>query len=286
MPDLALSQISPHVFWMSPGAPDRPSLCAVFGASHTLLLDAGASGAHISLFRDALRTAGVPAPRYAALTHWHWDHVFGASELSIPLIAHSATAEKLTVMAGWDWSDEALERRVAAGEETRFSADNIKLELPAPRAVRVTVPDLVFQQELTIRLGGVTCHIQHVGGDHAGDSCVMFIEPDRVLFLGDCLGENLHAPVPYFTRKRLFPLLETVLGFGADLIVEGHNRTVMTRPELRALADQMRFAGKLAAQFGADEAAALAAAQLHTDQSPDDDLRAFVRAFIAGREYE
>jgi glyoxylase-like metal-dependent hydrolase (beta-lactamase superfamily II) len=69
VPETTLSKISDHVYWMSPGAPDRPSLGAVVGTRHTLLLDGGASAAHARLFLDALRAEGVPPPRYLALTH-------------------------------------------------------------------------------------------------------------------------------------------------------------------------------------------------------------------------
>ena len=79
MPEL--TKISPHVYWLPPGPPDRPALCAVVGSDHTLLLDSGSSPSHVRLLLDGLAAAGAPPPRYVALTHWHWDHVFGAAEL-------------------------------------------------------------------------------------------------------------------------------------------------------------------------------------------------------------
>lgn len=286
MPDTTLSQVSDHVYWFSPGKPDRPSLGAVVGTEHTLLLDVGASAAHTRLFLAALKAEGIPAPRYAALTHWHWDHIFGAAELNLPLIAHSRTAEEIDTLADYDWDDEALEARVASGEETRFSADNIKIELPAPRDVRIVRPDIVFQHTLEIHLGGVTCRIQHVGGDHSDDSCVMFIEPDRVLFAGDCLCENLHAPVPYFTRKRVFPLTDSILRFGAEHIIEGHNPAVLTRKELEEMADRLFLAGKAVEQFGTDEKYIQSEIEEQTGIALDTDTMDFVRAFIAGFDYE
>lgn len=286
MPETTLAQITDHVYWLSPGKPDRPSLGAVVGTEHTLLLDVGASAAHTRLFLDALRAEGLPAPRYAALTHWHWDHIFGAAELNLPLIAHTRTAEEIDLLADYDWDDEALEARVANGVETRFSADNIKIELPAPRHVRIVRPDIVFEKMLEIHLGGVTCHIQHVGGDHADDSCVMFIEPDRLLFIGDCLCENLHAPTPYFTRMQLFPLMDSLARFRANYIIEGHNPAVMTRDELATMTDQMYLAGRLVEQYGTDEAFIQSENLALTGIPLDADTLDFVRAFIAGRGYE
>lgn len=278
-----LTRISPHVYWMNPGPPDRPSLCAVVGARTTLMLDAAASAEHMRLFLAALRAQAVPAPRLCALTHWHWDHVFGGVELGVPVIAHRLTAEQLALQAGYAWDDTALDARVASGEEIAFCADNIRLELPAPRKVEIALPDIVFEGALTLDLGGVTCQIQHVGGDHAQDSCVMFIPEDRLLFLGDCLYDAIYAPTRHYTTARLFPLLTTILRYDAELFVEGHTPTVRTRAQIETMAARMRLTGMLFEQIGADEAAILAAVQAHTGALPDEDEMEFVRALIAGR---
>ena len=282
MPETTLTKLSPHVYWMSRGAPDRPSLCAVVGTQYTLMLDAGASASHARLFLDALRAENVPAPRYLALTHWHWDHVFGAAEVGTSLIAHTETAERLAVLRGYDWSNAALDSRVATGEELASCAADIKLELPEPRKVRIATPEIVFQDGLELHLGEVTCRIQHVGGDHTADSCVMYIAPDRVLFLGDCLYAAAYAPARHYS-KRLFSLLNTILAFDASTYIEGHNPTVMTRLEFEEMADKMRLADKLIEQLGTDAAAVLKAAQTQIGQPLDADTEYFIHAFIAGR---
>ena len=81
MPEAVLHRISDHVYWMPPAKPDRPSLGAVVGTDGVLMLDAGASDAHARQFLNLLTAQGIPSPDYVALTHWHWDHVFGAAEI-------------------------------------------------------------------------------------------------------------------------------------------------------------------------------------------------------------
>ena len=279
MTETTLHRITKHVYWMSPGQPDRPSLAAVVGTKHTLMLDAGASEAHVRLFLSALRAANVPTPHFVALTHWHWDHVFGAAALNLPVIAGAATAGRLHVLATYDWSDAALDERVATGEEILMCAEDIKVELPEPREVHIALPDIVFEAALELNLGGVTCRIQHVGGDHAADSCVMFIPEDGVLFLGDCLYEAIYTPQRHYTPENLLPLLDTVLAYDAGHFVEGHDDRVMSRPELDDIAAKMRLAARLVDQFNADEQAALA----HLPQPPDEDTADFIQAFAAGR---
>lgn len=280
MPIDNLIRVSDHVYWMKPGSPDRPSLCAIVGKNHTLMLDAGASAAHTRLFLECVIAEKIPMPRYVALTHWHWDHVFGLSELDMPIIAHQDTAVELAKLAAYQWDDAALDQRVASGEEIPMCADNIKLELPAPRTIQIVLPDLIVQDRMDIQLGEVSCHIQHVGGDHAADSCVMYVQPDGVMFLGDCLYDAIYAPVRHYTTQNLFPLLDVLLSFDAQHFIEGHNDTVMTRSEIESMAQKMRLAGTLVDQIGADESAVMSAAQ--AKQPLDEDMEYFLRAFIAG----
>ncbi|MBE0689630.1 MAG: MBL fold metallo-hydrolase [Anaerolineae bacterium] len=283
MPETILTRISDHVHWMTPGAPDRPSLCAVAGSQTTLMLDAAASVAHMRLFLDAIAAAGVKSPRYIALTHWHWDHVFGAEVLPVPLIAHADTAEALERMAGYDWGDVALDQRVATGEEIAFCADNIKIELPEPRRVSIVLPDVVFRERLEMRMGGdVTCQIQHVGGDHAADSCIVYVQPDRVLFLGDCLYPAIYAPAHYYTTRRLFPILDAISTFDADIYIEGHGGEAMSKAGFQALADKLRLTGTLVDAIGADVPTVLAAYQAQTGQTPDEETQEIVTDFVTG----
>lgn len=282
MPETTLTRLTEHVYWMSPGAPDRPSLCAVAGTNFTLMLDAAASTAHGELFLDALKAEHVAAPQLVALTHWHWDHIFGAHRLNVPIIAHALTAEQIAIQATYKWTDAALDERVANGTEIAFCADNIKLELPEPRYLKIVKPHIIFRDPLDIHLGEVSVHIQHVGGDHAHDACVMHITPDRVLFLGDCLYDAIYTPVRHYTTRRLFPLLDSILSFDAEYYIEGHTPTVMTRAELVAMTDKMRLVGNLVDELGADTSAITQAVQARTGLPPDEDTRSFIEGFVAG----
>jgi len=280
-----LQRISDHVYWLPPAKPDRPSLCAVAGEHATLMLDAGASDAHARRFLDSLAAEGVAPPMGVVLTHSDWDHVFGAAEVGAPVIAHRLTDARLAELAATDWSDEALDARVAAGIRSPEHAANVKAELPAPRTVRVERADTVFDEGLDLELGGVTVRVRHVGGDHAADSSVMHVEPDRVLFLGDALyestGGEAGGAARTLTVERAFPLLDAILAFDAALFVEGHTDTVMPRAEAVDLMEQIRWAGTLAGSTP-DEAAALAAAREELGTEPGELRTDLIRAFVAG----
>ena len=282
MNDATLSQISDHVYWMPPAKPDRPSLCAVAGTNHTLMLDAGASDAHARQFLNQLTEKGIPSPAYVALTHWHWDHVFGAAEIGAPVVAQSLTAGKLAHLAMRDWSDAGLEHHIALGEQTAGGAEHIKAELPSPRAVRIAQPGILFHDLLELRLGAVTCRIVHVGGDHAPDSSVMFLLPDRVLFLGDCLYEAVYAPKRHYTARLLLPLLDMLQAFDGAWFVGGHEPAVATRAEFDEQIAKMRQAAMLVETVGVDEEKIFAAMEAKTGKRPDEDTADLLRALIAG----
>lgn len=267
---------------MPPAEPDRPSLCAVVGTNDTLILDAGASDAHARGFLNQLTEKGVPPPTSIALTHWHWDHVFGAAEIGVPIAAQSLTAGKLADLAKRDWSDAGLERQIALGEQTSSGAENIKSELPAPRTVRIAQPSVVFHDSVEFRLGAVTCQIVHVGGDHAADSSVMLIQPDRVLFLGDCLYESVDTPKRHYTGRLLLPLLDRLQSFDGACYVEGHEAKVATRAEFDELIAKMRQAAKVVEAVGTDEGRVLEAVEAKSGETPDEDTANILRALIAG----
>ena len=282
-----LRRISEHVYWLPPSKPDRPSLCAVVGQDATLMLDAGASDAHARLFLDALAAEGVAPPIAVALTHSDWDHVFGAVEVGAPVIAHRLTDARLAELAATDWSDEALDARVAAGVKSPEHAANVKAELPTPRTVRVARAETVFDDGLDLELGGVTVRVRHVGGDHAADSSVMDVDPDRLLFLGDALyestGGEAGGAARTLTVERMFPLLDAVLAFDAELYVEGHTDTVIPRAEGVELAGQIRWAGELVSDGRMpDEEAVFAAAREALGGEPNELQADLIRAFVAG----
>ena len=274
MEPCTLVRVSEHLYWYTPDSrTDRASLAAVVGARGTLLLDIGASDAHTRAFLAALAAEGVPPVRYAALTHWHWDHSFGAQALPphVPIFAHVDTARALAEQAGYAWDDSALDARVANGQEIAFCAEMIKLEMPDRSGLRVIVPDVTFERGLHLDLGGVTCRIEHVGGDHAADSCVMFVPEDGVLFVGDALYANIHAisPLKYYTAAGVLALLDRIAAFGATRYIEGHHDVASTADEMR------EFTEMLARMAGAVERG-------ETPEAANDDEREYVTWFMEG----
>ena len=200
-----------------------------------MALDAGSSRAHTREF-----LAGLPErPAAVAYTHSHWDHVFGGVEIDGLVIAHSLTARKLDELAAVDWNDEAN------------VSEHIRQELPAPRVVEIAPADIVFAERIDLDLGGVRVSVEHVGGDHCEDACVMLVEPDALLFLGDCLCPS---PAEKLTVELALPLFERILSYPAERYVEGHHAAVTTRAEQEELIEKARAAARGEATPGDEDA--------------------------------
>jgi glyoxylase-like metal-dependent hydrolase (beta-lactamase superfamily II) len=285
VPDFIIQQLTRHVRWLpADPATDRPILGAITGTSGTLMVDAGNSPAHAAYFLAELERAGLPAPSFVALTHWHWDHVFGTASLPVPTVAHVETRRAVAAMAGLDWSDAALDRRVAEGTEIAFCRDMIKAELPDRSALRIRPPEIGFSHELELDLGGVTCRIIHVGGDHAADSSIVYVPEDGVMFLGDCIYADIYREPRRYTLGRLLPLLDRLETYPAECYLPSHHDAPLGRAEFQAELELLRTVGAIVAEHGPDEAAILAAIQRQRGAPATEDEIDVMREFIAGLE--
>jgi len=256
-----LERASEHVWWFTPDErTDRPALAAVAGRTATALLEVGASVEHTSSFLAALQPLELPPLRAAVLTHWHWDHSFGGGALDVPIIAHRQTAAELARQAAFDWSDEALDGRVEAGQEIAFCRDMIRLEIPDRSGLDIVLPQVVFDDRIQLDLGGVHVAVEHVGGDHAADSAVMHVVEDELIVLGDCLYQRLYAHQPYLTPSAVLALTARIQAFGAKLAIEGHDENLLDTDafarrlhDLRSAAERVHAQGAAALATAADE---------------------------------
>jgi len=201
---------------------DRPILSAICGDDETLIIDAGNSDKHAKLFLGELNQNQIANYHSVVLTHWHWDHCFGTNQMNLLTIAHENTKMHLEKMMEYDWSDEALDIRVEKGLENQFCSDMIKKEFRENRNITITLPNTTFKDKYEIDLGGIRCVVKHVGGDHSDDSSLIFVEEEKVLFLGDCLYPSVYAQQPQYKIENVRHLLENIEMFDAEIYVLSH----------------------------------------------------------------
>lgn len=220
---MAIHQLTKRVWYSDPvQAGDRPVLGIAAGESASLLIDGGNSPAHAG----ELLSAGLPIPPLTAiaLTHWHWDHCFGAVSTGFPVIACQETERKLRWMRSLTWTDDAIAARVAEGTEMEFCRENIAIEWPGDdRKIQVPTASRIYAEGMTLDLGGLTARLLPVESDHAPDCRVVHLVEERVVFLGDCLYLNMDREPWYRSVTKTRLLLAALLALDADWYVPAHH---------------------------------------------------------------
>jgi glyoxylase-like metal-dependent hydrolase (beta-lactamase superfamily II) len=163
------TKISDHV-WAIMGF---PNIAVVVGSRATLIVDTGLgpkNGATVA--RVAAKLAPNNAKLFLTTTHFHPEHAGG--EPGFP---------PGTILIRDAVQQQEMEKR---GQEmiemfSKFSAQNKELLA----GVVLRSPDVIFNQETTVDLGGVTARLLWFGGAHTKGDELTFVEPDRTLISGD-----------------------------------------------------------------------------------------------------
>lgn len=192
-------KLTEHIYrYPCDGYTDRPNIGLIVGSRYTVLYDAGNSAAHVAEIRAALSRQGLPDPDFVALSHWHWDHTFGAAFWNAPVLAGRETDAQLRKMTAWAWDDASMQQRVEDGEEILFCTEMIKREYPNRRDIRVVGADFAFDGTVTLDLGGVSCRLIHAKGPHSSDAVICYVPEDRFVFLGDSNCKDLYGQPWHF----------------------------------------------------------------------------------------
>lgn len=192
--------------------------------------------------------AWTAAPvRWLVNTHWHYDHTMGNGVYrdafpGIRVVAHVETRKQI---AGYNpqWFEnfpkradlfrqaitsgkDANGRTLTAGEIAEYERalaglDPVGREFQPLAARTDLVPDVSFDRELAIDLGGRVVRLVHLGrGNTAGD-VVAWLPEERLVVAGDLLDH----PVPYLGGG--YPVeevatLQALARLGPATIVPGH----------------------------------------------------------------
>lgn len=147
----------------------------------------------------------LPVP-YVINTHSHADHANGSYLFEeADLVAHQLCREILS----------------RHGERVLEEA---KEETPEVTEVRLRLPSITFDQEMTLRLGDRTMRFIPLPG-HTADSIGVYVEEDRILFAGDAV-----MPVPYLVggdRAAMIDSLRVIGRLSLENIVQGHGEVIL-----------------------------------------------------------
>lgn len=277
-----LERLSDRIFYLPPyQITDRPILAAVIGDCQTLLIDAGNSSNHAKRFKDQLASHQIFG-NILALTHWHWDHVFGLEEMNLPSIANCSTYEKIKELQKYSWEDKALDERVRSGIEIPFCADAIKLEFGSKREIFIPDPNIIFEKHLKLNMGSITCIIEHVGGDHSSDSNLIYIKEEKTLFLGDCLYANLYAKKWQYTIEQMEKLLEKIESYDAKYFFLSHHPRPLTKDEFSSFVLLLKTSAHLTKKHKGKLEGIVTEMSSHFERKLTEDDLETIRYFVNG----
>jgi glyoxylase-like metal-dependent hydrolase (beta-lactamase superfamily II) len=150
-----------------------PNIAIVVGNRSTLVVDTGMGPKNgATAARVAAKLAPANQKLFLTTTHFHPEHAAG--EPGFPpatiLIRNSLQQREMD-----EHGQEIMDRFGQNSAQNR--------ELLA--GVRLRTPDVTFDQEATVDLGGVTVRLLWFGEAHTKGDELIFVEPDRTLISGD-----------------------------------------------------------------------------------------------------
>jgi glyoxylase-like metal-dependent hydrolase (beta-lactamase superfamily II) len=179
--------------------------------------------------------------RYVINTHHHADHTLGTCLFEgAEIIAHRRCRELLNTRG-------------------RESLARMKHNAPDLANIEIVLPDVVFDDRLTIHLGNKTLQLWYTPG-HSVDSIVCHLEDEQVLF-----GADTVMSIPHFVDGHFDSMLESLenlRGKPYETIIQGHGEVVLRGEVEQKLKEDISYLKKL--QIAVDKA--LASATTSTKQ--------------------
>jgi len=179
---------------------------------------------------------------HIVLSHYHAVRVLGASAYGAStIIASRGTWELIRERGQQDYESEA----------GRFP----RLFRSIESVPGLTWPNVVFDERLTLHLGGREIEILHLGPGHTKGDTVVWLPKERVLYAGDLVefGATPYAGDAYF---QAWPkTLDRLLALEPEKLVPGRGEALTSAADCRRAIEGTRaFVGELYAAVGAKAA--------------------------------
>jgi glyoxylase-like metal-dependent hydrolase (beta-lactamase superfamily II) len=168
------TRVSDHVYAIV----GFPNIAVVVGNRATLVVDTGLGPRNGATAMRVVKKLSTNQKLFLTSTHFHAEHTAG--EAAFP-------AETIIIRPAVQ--QEEVEKSLAGmiARFSTFSAQNREVLADA----KVRAPDMVFDTEATLDLGGVTARLLWFGAAHTKGDEVIFVEPDSTLIPGDVVQDKL-----------------------------------------------------------------------------------------------
>jgi glyoxylase-like metal-dependent hydrolase (beta-lactamase superfamily II) len=168
------TRVSDHVYAIM----GFPNIAIIVGNRATLVVDTGLGPRNGATAMRVVHKLSTNQRLYLTTTHFHAEHTAGEAGFPADTIIIRAAVQQQEV------------EKSLAGMITRFSGMSAQnRDLLA--GVKVRTPDMVFDHELNLDLGGVTARLMWLGQAHTKGDEVILAEPDSTLIPGDIVQDKL-----------------------------------------------------------------------------------------------
>ena len=207
IPENSVTRVSEHAYALV----GWPNTGIVVGERATLVIDTGMgahNGAIVAREAGKLRKTGN---LYLTTTHFHPEHAMGAQAFPDRTVLIRPLAQQ-----------EEMEKHGAEFIESFRKRSSRFSELL--QDVKLRPPDILFERELKVDLGGVVARLMWFGPGHTAGDELIFVEPDSVLFPGDIVENKLFPMMPNAdaSAKGWLAILDKVEPLKPRFIVPDH----------------------------------------------------------------
>jgi len=179
VPENSVTRVSEHVYAII----GFPNIGIVVGDRATLVVDTGMGAPNGAIVvREVEKLAKAPN-LYLTTTHFHPEHASGEQAFPVrTVIIRPAAQQKEMEQHGAEFIEMFRSRSALYREQLKD--------------VKMRPPDLVFDREAKLDLGGITARLMWFGPGHTEGDELIFVEPDRTLLSGDIVENKLVPNMP------------------------------------------------------------------------------------------
>jgi cyclase len=180
----------------------------IVGEEGVLVIDSLMTPSLATRLLSAIRSVTKAPIRYLVDTHYHGDHVFGNQYfVPAPIIGHINCRREL------------IEKFDANMQRYRNTRPEL---IPELEQIRMTLPDLTFEDRMNIRLGDREIQLIYLGRAHTAGDILLHLPQDGILYAGDIAFHKVLPAFPDGHITKWLEVMEQTARIDVQTIVPGH----------------------------------------------------------------
>lgn len=221
--------------------------------ARTLVFDTFLTPAAARDLRAAAEVLTGQSVAYVINSHYHMDHIHGNAVFDdATIITTGKTRERIAnrgaeILARMrEHPDDlaSLDAEIASAVTPEL-ADDLRVQQGDYRALyaalhelALRLPDITFEQRLTLHGSQRTVEALSYGGGHTSSDAFLYLPAERIAFLGDLLGVRMHPSFGQADLEQWDEILERIEALDIQTVVPGHG-PVGTLADVAALREYL-----------------------------------------------